>query len=80
MRSGSAPNTSWQARAHLWTGTVGLTEHLGSDTFLHVHDTGIADTVTVRADGDAPYGPGDRIGLTPDPARIHRFDDRGNRT
>ena len=64
----------------LWTGTVGLTEHLGSDTFLHVHDTGIAQTLTVRADGEATFAPGDRIGLTPDPARIHRFDDRGNRT
>ena len=62
-----------------WSGTVGVSEHLGSDTFLHVHGTGLAETITVRADGEVPLRHGDRVGLTPNPERIHRFDDRGLR-
>ena len=31
-----------------WKGTVGVAEHLGSDTFVHVHDTVLGDLVTVR--------------------------------
>ncbi|MFB2550100.1 ABC transporter ATP-binding protein [Ensifer soli] len=59
-----------------WRGTVGVAEHLGSDTFLHVN----VDTIgmmTVRAGGDTPVAHGDTVYLTPDPARIHRFDDKG---
>jgi len=59
-----------------WAGTVGVAEHLGSDTFLHVQAAALG-TLTVRADGDMAVGYGDRIFLTPDPARIHRFDDKG---
>ncbi|MGR3434459.1 MAG: ABC transporter ATP-binding protein [Shimia sp.] len=62
-----------------WTGTVGVSEHLGSDTFLYVHDTGLAETITVRADGEKPFHQGDRVGLTPNPERIHRFDAQGLR-
>ncbi|EKE43186.1 lactose transport ATP-binding protein LacK [Oceaniovalibus guishaninsula JLT2003] len=62
-----------------WVGTVGLSEHLGSDTFLYVHGTGLAETVTVRADGEVPLRHGDRVGLTPNPDRIHRFDAEGSR-
>jgi multiple sugar transport system ATP-binding protein len=51
--------------------TVGVAEHLGSDTFLHVHsDLG---TVNVRADGEIPVNHGDTVWLTPEPDKIHRF-------
>ena len=62
-----------------WRGRVGLSEHLGSDTFLHVHDTGLAETITVRADGEVPLRHGDSVGLTPDPDKLHRFDAKGLR-
>jgi multiple sugar transport system ATP-binding protein len=55
-----------------WKGTVGVAEHLGSDTFLHVH-TDAVGTVNVRADGEIPVKHGDTVYLTPDPAKIHRF-------
>ena len=62
-----------------WQGRVGVSEHLGSDTFFHVEGTGIAETITVRASGELELYHGDRVFLTPDPARIHRFDDQGLR-
>ena len=55
-----------------WKGKVGVAEHLGSDTFLHVHADGIG-MVTVRAEGDVGVSHGDDIYLTPDPAKLHRF-------
>jgi multiple sugar transport system ATP-binding protein len=62
-----------------WSGTVGVAEHLGSDTFFHVHGTGLADTITVRAPGEVSFRHGDRIGLTPRTDQIHRFDGEGLR-
>ena len=62
-----------------WEGVVGVSEHLGSDTFLHVHETGLAASLTVRASGEVGYRQGDRIRLRPRPDRIHRFDSRGSR-
>ncbi|MEX3006929.1 ABC transporter ATP-binding protein [Hoeflea sp. TYP-13] len=59
-----------------WRGTVGVAEHLGSDTFLHVHVDGIG-TLTVRVQGEAGLHHGDTIHITPDPDRIHRFDAEG---
>ncbi|MEL6264602.1 MAG: ABC transporter ATP-binding protein [Pseudomonadota bacterium] len=61
----------------MWQGVVGVSEHLGSDTFLHIHETGLADTITVRASGEMDIHHGDRVFLTPDPDKLHRFDDRG---
>ena len=55
-----------------WKGTVGVAEHLGSDTFLHVQTEGLG-TINVRADGEVPVRHGDTIYLTPDPAKLHRF-------
>ena len=55
-----------------WTGTVGVAEHLGSDTFLHVQVDGIGP-VTARAGGEFGVSHGDRIYLTPEPDKIHRF-------
>lgn len=56
-----------------WEGRVGVAEHLGSDTFFHVHDTGVADTITVRATGEVDFRHGDRIRLAPRADMIHRF-------
>mgnify|MGYP001342568850 CR=1 FL=1 len=62
-----------------WHGRVGVAEHLGSDTFLHVHDTGLADIVTVRSTGEIGLRHGDRVSLRPRPEQIHRFDASGLR-
>jgi multiple sugar transport system ATP-binding protein len=59
-----------------WLGTVGVAEHLGSDTFLHVHVDGIGQ-LTARSEGEFGIQHGERAYLTPDPARIHRFDAKG---
>ena len=70
---------SASTEAGTWEGVVGVAEHLGSDTFLHVHQTGLADTVTVRVDGELPVKHGDRIFLTPEADKIHRFNEQGLR-
>jgi multiple sugar transport system ATP-binding protein len=62
-----------------WRGTVGVSEHLGSDTFLHVHGTGLAETLTVRAGGEVTLHHGDTVFLTPDMTKLHRFDAKGLR-
>ena len=62
-----------------WTGTVGVAEHLGSDTFFHIHNTGLAETLTVRAIGDISLRHGDTIHLNPRMDEIHRFDADGLR-
>ncbi|WP_420586700.1 ABC transporter ATP-binding protein [Ruegeria sp.] len=62
-----------------WSGVVGVSEHLGSDTFFHIHETGLAETITVRADGEVGFRHGDRIHLTPRADVIHRFDAKGLR-
>lgn len=62
-----------------WSGRVGVSEHLGSDTFFHIHDTGLAHTITVRADGEVGFRHGDTVHLTPRDDVIHRFDSAGLR-
>jgi multiple sugar transport system ATP-binding protein len=62
-----------------WSGVVGVSEHLGSDTFFHIQETGLAPSLTVRADGEVGLDHGDRIHLTPRPDLIHKFDARGQR-
>ncbi|WEX85942.1 ABC transporter ATP-binding protein [Sinorhizobium garamanticum] len=59
-----------------WRGTVGVAEHLGSDTFLHVNADGIG-TLTARVSGDFGVTHGDPVFLTPDVQRLHKFDDKG---
>ena len=61
-----------------WSGVVGVSEHLGSDTFLRVNVEGIG-YLTARADGEFPARHGDTVYLTPDPERVHRFDAAGIR-
>ena len=62
-----------------WSGVVGVSEHLGSDTFFHIHDTGLADILTVRASGEVDLSHGDKIFLTPQADKIHKFDAQGLR-
>jgi multiple sugar transport system ATP-binding protein len=59
-----------------WAGKVILTEHLGSDTFLHI-DAGARGRLTVRASGENTLGPGSSVWMTPVKSRIHRFDKTG---
>ena len=63
----------------VWRGTVGVSEHLGSDTFFHVHDTGLGAPVTVRADGEVTLSHGDTVFLTPQEGKVHRFGENGLR-
>ncbi len=63
----------------IWKGRVGVAEHLGSDTFFHVHMEECAEPVTVRSGGEVDMHHGDTIYLTPDAEQIHRFDERGLR-
>jgi multiple sugar transport system ATP-binding protein len=55
-----------------WKGTVGVAEHLGADTFVHVHTNGLG-TLNVRADGEIAINHGDTVYLTPDQSKLHRF-------
>ena len=59
-----------------WQGTVGVAEHLGADTFIHVN-AGTRGTLNVRASGEVPVNHGDTVYLTPGAERIHRFDGSG---
>jgi multiple sugar transport system ATP-binding protein len=60
----------------IWAGVAGVTEHLGSDTFIHVR-TEVAGLVTVRASGETDIRHDDKVFLTPDMSRIHKFNDKG---
>ncbi|HET6618724.1 MAG TPA: ABC transporter ATP-binding protein [Dongiaceae bacterium] len=59
-----------------WQGVVRVAEHLGSDTFLHI-DSDAVGRITARAPGELALAAGDKVGLTPRPDRIHRFDAEG---
>ena len=59
-----------------WQGKVLLSEHLGSDTFLHV-DAGARGRLTVRASGENTFTPGTNVWMTPDKSRLHYFDKDG---
>jgi multiple sugar transport system ATP-binding protein len=60
----------------LWEGQVGVSEHLGSDTFLHIQVDGIG-ALSARADGEFPIHRADRVWLTPVEGKVHRFDSNG---
>ena len=62
-----------------WQGTVGVAEHLGSDTFIHIHGIEGCDPMTVRAEGDVAVRHGDTVYLTPDMTKLHKFDAQGLR-
>jgi multiple sugar transport system ATP-binding protein len=60
----------------IWQGKVGVIEHLGSETFLHVHIDGVG-TLTVKADGDCAVQYGDDIYLSVLDSKVLRFDSQG---
>ena len=62
-----------------WEGTVGVSEHLGSDSFFHVQCDAFEKPLTVRADGGVQLSYGSKIFLTPDTTHMHYFDDQGLR-
>ncbi len=62
-----------------WKGTVGVAEHLGSDTFIHIHGIEGCDPMTVRAAGDIAVQHGDTVYLTPDAKQVHKFGEDGLR-
>jgi len=64
------------ADAHGWEGTVSAAEHLGSDTYIYV-DAGVRGMLTARCIGEMKLKSGDHVRLSPDPARLHRFDKDG---
>jgi multiple sugar transport system ATP-binding protein len=55
-----------------WQGTVSVSEHLGSDTFLHI-ESPVAGTMTVRSGGDVDLHHGDAVFMTPDLNQLHKF-------
>ncbi|NIZ01900.1 ABC transporter ATP-binding protein [Thalassospira lucentensis] len=56
--------------------TVKIAEHLGAETYLHVNSDEFGP-MTVRATGEMPLSGNDKIFLTPEQDRIHRFDANG---
>ncbi|MDX5350473.1 MAG: ABC transporter ATP-binding protein [Paracoccaceae bacterium] len=58
-----------------WEGVVGLSEHLGSDSFIKVDVPGLG-IINVRGAGELNVHHGDRIRLAP-AGKIHRFDEKG---
>ncbi|MEP2781134.1 MAG: ABC transporter ATP-binding protein [Pseudoruegeria sp.] len=62
-----------------WKGTVGISEHLGSDTFIRVDVDGVEDVMTVRAPGKVRLAMGDTVYLTPEMENLHKFDKNGMR-
>ena len=62
-----------------WEGTVGVSEHLGSDSFIHVQCNLFEAPLTVRAGGGLELEYGAKVFLTPDTAHLHRFNDKGLR-
>lgn len=59
-----------------FAGTVGVAEHLGSDTFLHIAlDDGTP--IIARAEGEFPLHHGDKVWLTPQEGRIYKFAENG---
>ncbi len=62
-----------------WAGRVGLSEHLGSDTFVRVTLDDVDEPLTVRAAGERHFNVGDTVHVSPDADKLHRFDESGLR-
>lgn len=60
----------------LWKGTVGVAEHLGSDTFFYVSMKD-GSQLTVRAEGEVGLDHGDEIYVSAEPDKIYRFAEDG---
>ncbi len=63
----------------LWKGIVGVSEHLGSDTFFHIKCAISDKPLTVRATGEMAQQYGSEVFLTPVMEHLHRFDQAGIR-
>ena len=60
----------------MWRGTVGIAEHLGSDSFFYVTlESGTH--MTVRVQGEAGFRHGESVFVTPEGDKIYRFDENG---
>jgi len=58
-----------------WTGVVGVTEHLGSDTFIRIH---MGDEIlTARVNGEIDVHHGDTVHVSAKPEHIYKFDNNG---
>ena len=60
----------------LWEGSVGVVEHLGSESFLHVSLTD-GTNITVKASGDCTLQYGDTVQLTAPADKLFYFDQAG---
>ena len=69
-------SVSTSPRDGAWQGKVSVAEHLGADTFVHVN-AGALGNINVRTGGEVSIGHGDVVYLTPDSARVHRFNAEG---
>jgi len=58
-----------------WKGLVGVTEHLGSDTFVRVHMG--EEIMTARVSGEIDVHHGDTVYLSANPEHIYKFDNQG---
>jgi len=56
-----------------FSGTVELVERLGAETFAYVRVDGLGEALTVRLPAHAGARIGDAIGLSVEPAGLHRF-------
>ena len=70
---------SISAKTGVWKGVVGVSEHLGSDTFFHVNCDSFTNPVTVRASGEMELSYGTTVYMSPDQDHLHRFDAQGLR-
>lgn len=59
----------------MWKGVVGVSEHLGSDTFFRVHID--KEVLTVRVNGEVNIHHGDTVYLDANPDRIYKFNSEG---
>ena len=59
-----------------WKGVVKVSEHLGSDTFLHVV-LDVLGPALVRVTGDMAVNADDIVFVTPNESEMHRFDQNG---
>ncbi|HMO07476.1 MAG TPA: TOBE domain-containing protein, partial [Paracoccaceae bacterium] len=59
-------------------GTISHVEKLGGETLVYAHAEPHG-LLTVRLFGEHDYAVGEAVGLTPDPARLFRFDAEGQR-
>lgn len=63
----------------VWEGVVGVSEHLGSDSFFHVQCHAFKSPLTVRANGELELSYGSTVFLSPDTSHLHYFDKNGLR-